>query len=165
MEVGSVVEWRKRDGDEVRAGEVLFTLQSDKAINEIEALDSGILRLPPDSPPPGVEVPIGTLLAYIVQPGEPAPFEIGPSSAVRDTGGAAGADVPRPRPAGTAETGSEGEAPRSPVVPSAAKELAAPGARRRGPAISPRARRVAAELGVRWAGLPGSGRTGRIVER
>src|SRR5919199_1924423 len=75
MEVGSIVEWRKRDGDRVEVGDVLFTLQSDKAVNEIEALDAGVLRIPPDSPAPGVEVPIGTLLAYIVAPGEPAPFE------------------------------------------------------------------------------------------
>src|ERR687886_2174565 len=75
MEVGSIVEWRKRDGDRVEVGDVLFTLQSDKAVNEIEALDAGVLRIPPDSPAPGVEVPIGTVLAYIVAPGEEVPFE------------------------------------------------------------------------------------------
>lgn len=74
MEVGSIVEWRKRDGDLVAVGDVLFTLQSDKAVAEIEALDAGILRVPPESPAPGVEVPIGTLLAYILTPGEPPPF-------------------------------------------------------------------------------------------
>ena len=46
------------------------------------------------------------------------------------------------------------------------EETPAPGARRNGePAISPRARRMARELGVDWTGLKGSGRTGRIVER
>src|SRR5689334_1872832 len=73
MEVGSIVEWLKRDGDRVEVGDVLFTLQSDKAVNEIEALDAGVLRIPPESPAPGVEVPIGTLLAYILEPGEEMP--------------------------------------------------------------------------------------------
>jgi pyruvate dehydrogenase E2 component (dihydrolipoamide acetyltransferase) len=184
MEVGSVVEWRKRDGDEVRAGEVLFTLQSDKAVNEIEALDSGILRLPPDSPAPGVEVPIGTLLAYIVRPGEPAPFEASasagsphPDSLPEGTTGTPAGDTlpasqgtgvpPFPSSGGTRGTPSpEGHSPT--VILSTAKDLpvSAPGARGRGgQAISPRARRVAAELGVQWSELPGSGRTGRIVER
>ena len=41
MEVGSVVEWRKRDGEPVRRGEILLVIQSDKTTNEIEALESG----------------------------------------------------------------------------------------------------------------------------
>ena len=65
MEVGSIVECRKRDGDLVRRGEVLFVIQSDKATNEIAALESGVLRIPADSPAVGQEVPIGTVLAHI----------------------------------------------------------------------------------------------------
>jgi pyruvate dehydrogenase E2 component (dihydrolipoamide acetyltransferase) len=174
MEVGSIVEWLKRDGDEVRAGEVLFTLQSDKAVNEIEALDSGILRIPPDSPAPGVEVPIGTLLAYIVRPGEPAPFEAAPAPA-----SAPQAAAPAPPPPDTRHaTAEEGVPPGpssdgTPGTPSAERHppalapspTAAAAPRRAELAISPRARRVAAELGVQWAELRGSGRTGRIVEQ
>jgi pyruvate dehydrogenase E2 component (dihydrolipoamide acetyltransferase) len=144
MEVGSIVEWRKQDGDRVEVGDVLFTLQSDKAVNEIEALDAGVLRIPPDSPAPGVEVPIGTVLAYIVAPGEEAPLE---GAAARSAG------VPVGQLAG--------------AHPSQA--LSGPGGARanggRGPAVSPRARRVAGELGVAWAELRGSGSSGRIVER
>src|SRR5919199_883114 len=91
MEVGSIVEWRKRDGDRVEVGDVLFTLQSDKAVNEIEALDAGVLRIPPDSPAPGVEVPIGTVLAYIVAPGEEAPLRASP--AVRRRAAELGVDL------------------------------------------------------------------------
>jgi TPP-dependent pyruvate/acetoin dehydrogenase alpha subunit len=100
MEVGSVVEWHKRDGDFVRAGEKLFTLQSDKATNEIEALDSGVLRIPADSPAPGVEVPIGTVLAYI----EPAAV---PSSSAERA-----ATPPTPAPAAVAPA----RAPRTPTT-------------------------------------------------
>ena len=73
METGSLGEWLKQDGDHVEAGEILFTVEGDKAIQEVEALDSGILRIPADSPPPGVEVAVGTLLAYLLAAGRGAP--------------------------------------------------------------------------------------------
>ncbi|HZQ99494.1 MAG TPA: thiamine pyrophosphate-dependent enzyme [Chloroflexota bacterium] len=98
MEVGSVVEWRKRDGDLVRRGEILFVIQSDKATNEIEALESGVVRIPPESPPLGQEVPIGTVLAYIEPadlPAEPAPAPIAAPAAP------ARAEAPRARPSFT----------------------------------------------------------------
>ena len=139
MEEGTLVEWLKADGDAVEAGEILFTVESDKALNEIETFSGGILRIPSDAPRPGDTVPVGTLLGYLLQPGEEMPT------------------APPPTP--TAE----------PVPPPAepapvAKPTPAP-ARSAGPTISPRARRVASELGVEWRALTGSGRTGRIVER
>ena len=144
-EEGTLVEWLKADGDMVHAEEVIFTVESDKALNEVEALDSGILRIPPDSPPPGSTVAVGTLLAYLVQPGQPAPYETpGAGKAERD-GQREGIEITkRPQPS----------RPQGPTR-----------ARRSTPAISPRARRVAAELDVDWTKLSGSGRTSRIVER
>jgi pyruvate dehydrogenase E2 component (dihydrolipoamide acetyltransferase) len=141
METGSLAEWIKKDGDYVEAGEILFTVESDKAIQEVEALESGILRILPDSPPPGKEVPVGTLLAYLLKQGEPVPFEAKTA-----------ATAAAPPPVGSAP------APEQQVS-------AGPRARRETPAISPRARRVATELGVDWTNLKGSGRSGRIAER
>src|SRR5262245_268897 len=84
MEEGVVVEWLKHDGDAVKVGDVTFTVESDKALNEVESFEDGILRIPPDSPPPGEKVPVGGLLAYLVKPGETVPFETGsPSSATQ----------------------------------------------------------------------------------
>ena len=103
IEAGSLVEWRKQDGEQVTAGEILFTVESDKAIQEVEALESGMLRIPPDSPLPGVQVPVGTRLAYLLQPGEPLPFHPGqtaqpfPALAAAPSS-AAPALVPAPRP-------------------------------------------------------------------
>src|SRR5215510_9570130 len=86
MEEGVVVEWLKHDGDAVKVGDVIFTVESDKALNEVESFEDGILRIPPDSPPPGEKVPVGGLLAYLVKPGEAAPFDTGgPSKAARAT--------------------------------------------------------------------------------
>src|SRR4051794_36280553 len=73
MEVGRVVEWLKADGETVEAGDLILAIESDKAVSEIEALDSGILRIPTD-PQIGVELPVGARLGFIVQDGESDPF-------------------------------------------------------------------------------------------
>ena len=142
MEDGILDEWVKADGDAVEPGDVIFVVESDKALQEIEAFDSGILRIRPDAPPVGSVIPIGELLAYLVQPGETAPFE------------AQDSDAPEP----PAE-----EAPA--VVESTPRDQPAPAPRTKKIAISPRAKRIAAELGVDFTPLEGSGASGRIVER
>jgi pyruvate dehydrogenase E2 component (dihydrolipoamide acetyltransferase) len=147
MEEGTLAEWLKKDGDRVEVGEIIFTVESDKALNEIEALDAGILRIPPDSPPVGTVMPVGTLLAYLIQPGELAPFE---------------------KQVGTSDQKAKSTLQPATVTqaqPTATGSTPSPVRRKSGPTISPRARRVAAELGVDWLTLKGSGRTGRIVER
>ena len=53
MDEGVFVGWLKNDGDAVKAGEPLFSLESDKAVQEIESLDAGILRIAPDGPQAG----------------------------------------------------------------------------------------------------------------
>ena len=73
MKVGSVAEWLKRDGDRVEVGEPICMIAGDKATTELEAPESGILRLAPRTPEVGEEVPIGTVLAYLVAPGEGVP--------------------------------------------------------------------------------------------
>lgn len=142
MEKGALVEWLKKDGDRVESGEILFTVETEKAVHEVESFDSGILRIPPDSPAAGATVPVGTLLAYLVAPGEAVPFE--------------GSAAPRP-PVPAMDAPKEGQTAQPPAPPSPVEGRARK--------ISPRARRVAAELSVEWRGLTGSGRTGRVVER
>lgn len=149
MEEGIFGEWLKKDGEEVKAGDLLFTVESDKATQEVESFESGILRIPPDGPKTGDVIPVGGRMGYIVKPGEAAPFEL------------------------ETETGAEPAQQAEAAAPPAAREQAtvpspAPATRKNTgmmPTISPRARRVAAELGVDWSQIQGSGRTGRIVER
>lgn len=89
MDEGVFVGWLKADGDAVRAGDPLFTLEGEKATQEVEALDEGILRIPPDAPGPGDRVAVGAVLGYLMEPDE------GPDSltAVADRPAASG----RPR--------------------------------------------------------------------
>jgi len=143
MEEGLLAEWTKKDGEAVAVGEVLFTVESDKALNEVESFETGVLRIPPGSPPPGSVVKVGALLAYIVQPGEAAPFEAEAAVSLA-----------------VAVQGREQAEAAHPAKPPA-RSVEPVGKR----AISPRARRVAAELGVDFTQLGGSGHTGRIIER
>jgi pyruvate dehydrogenase E2 component (dihydrolipoamide acetyltransferase) len=138
MEQGVFMSWLKREGETVRPGEPLFELEGDKAIQEVEALDGGILRLPPDAPRPGDTLPVGALLGYLLAPGEAPPWEQKPGE--NPSGGR--------KPPESALRGLTPPARSAEVLP----------------AISPRARRVARELGVDWKHLKGSGRTGRIRE-
>lgn len=148
MEVGRVVEWLKQDGETVEAGEFLFLVETEKAITEVEALDSGILRIPPDAPAVGEDVEVGGTLAWIVPSGETVPFAAtSPAAAVASPDPIAVA-VPDPEPAIAFATAT-----------------ASATARQHYPAISPRARRAAEALGVEWVTLAGSGNSGRIVER
>jgi len=146
MEEGILDEWIKRDGDEVQPGDIIFVVESDKALQEIEAFDGGILRISPDAPPVGSTVKIGELLAYLVQPGEAPPFE------------RLDADSSAPAPDSSAT-----ELPADVSAARSAKPVRR--SRKGGPAISPRAKRVALELDVDWAALTGSGSGGRIIER
>src|SRR5690242_13353286 len=148
MEQGTFAGWLKEDGDRVNPGDPLFVLESDKAAQDIESLDAGILRIPPDGPIPGEEVKVGQVLAYLVAEGEIAPTAPAGQKAPRAAPpGARGGIIKEGLPQITQATREE--TPTAPAV-------------RRKQAISPRARRVAAELGVDWGGLKGSGRNGRI---
>ena len=151
MEEGSVAEWLKKDGDQVAVGEIIFTVEGDKAINEIESFESGILRILPDSPALGVKVPIGALLAYLVQPGERAPFETATFPAAASGPQLEASDRVQP---GTVAAPAQKQSSNS--IDKSPGSL---------PTISPRAKRVAAELAIDWSRVSGSGRSGRIVER
>ncbi|HEY7424007.1 MAG TPA: dihydrolipoamide acetyltransferase family protein [Gemmataceae bacterium] len=156
MEEGVFVGWLKPDGATIRAGEPLFSLESDKATEDVECLDAGILCIAPDGPQPGTKLLVGTVIGYLVAVGEAAPFESGTAQPARERGIDLAA-VNRSGPGGriTAEDLT------TPAPPNAAASL--PPSERR--AISPRARRVARALGIDWMDVRGSGRNGRIRER
>ena len=154
MEVGTLVEWTKKHGEQIEAGEIVMLVESDKAVNEVEVFDTGILHIPPHSPAVGSAVPVGTPMAYILEPGEEPPA---PTCS----------DLVAPNPAAAVpELATPSTTPQVAVQrqPSPAQPAAGKRSRREGPTISPRARRIAVELGVDWHALRGSGRTGRIVE-
>ena len=144
MVEGSLGSWLKAEGELVQVGELLFTVEGDKAVQEIEALDSGYLRILPNGPQPGDKVPVGTLLGYLVPKEELASFRFPGASQPETSPASAAAAVIEPAPA---------EPPASPSGDG----------RKRRIYISPYARRLAESLGVDWQAVKGSGLAGRIM--
>jgi pyruvate dehydrogenase E2 component (dihydrolipoamide acetyltransferase) len=140
MDEARFVAWLKKPGDTVQAGEPLFSVETDKAIQEIEALDAGILHLLPKGPQEGDMIKIGDLIGYLLAPGESAP---------------AAASVPSV-PAVPAAA-----APAAPAAPVAAAAPAAPASTT---PVSPRAARRAIAAGVDLRTVRGTGKGGRIRE-
>ena len=67
MDEGTFAGWLKQPGDAVRPNEPLFTLEGEKATQEIESIGEGLLHLAPDSPRPGQVVLVGRLRATLRQ--------------------------------------------------------------------------------------------------
>jgi pyruvate dehydrogenase E2 component (dihydrolipoamide acetyltransferase) len=136
MEEGVFVGWLKRHGESVSPGDALFTLEGEKATEDIECLDKGILRIAPDGPAAGDKVAVGAVIGYVAEANEEWSA----------------------RSAGAIQTEN---------VPTGSGNITAPAERapHHDPAASPRARRIARELGVDWKQVQGGGRTGRIRER
>ncbi len=143
MEEGTFVGWLKKEGETVRAGEPLFTLESDKAAFDVESIDDGVLSIPADAPKPGDVVKVGCLLGYLLAAGE------GPPGAAKPAASAAAVVVEPTLRAG------------APLPDDAAPKGSAPG---QFPA-SPRARRAAAKKSVDLGTLRPTGKGGRIRER
>src|ERR1700722_3767303 len=81
MEQGVFVGWLKADGAAIRTGESLFTLESDKATEDIEGFDDGILHIPADGPRKGDVLAVGAVIGFLLQPGEPIPVAGKPAAA------------------------------------------------------------------------------------
>lgn len=151
MTVGTLVKWKKKEGDVVKSGDMLAEVETDKATMELESFfDGTLLKI---FAPEGSQVAIGAALCALGQPGEtveaPAPKAGAPAPAAQAPA------APQPAPVATA---SPAPAPAPTSAPEPVK--AAPGTRVK---ISPLARKVAAEKGVDIARIQGSGPGGRIV--
>ena len=135
MEEGTVGKWLKKEGDEVKIGDKLVVIETDKLTNEIESEFEGVLLK--IIAPQGTNVPVQGIIAYIGKAGE----QVGDAPAT--------APVAMPVAA--------------PVAVSLAPAMTiAPGRRVK---ISPLAKKTAAKLGVDYAAFIGSGAGGRIVQK
>jgi pyruvate dehydrogenase E2 component (dihydrolipoamide acetyltransferase) len=83
MDEGTFVGWLKRDGEAVRPGDPLFSLESDKATEQIEAIDAGILHIPPDGPKPGDKVTVGQKLGELIAEATSPPVRVTESPVCR----------------------------------------------------------------------------------
>lgn len=140
MEEGTVEEWVKHEGDEVKKGDVILNISTDKLSNEIEAEEDGVLlKIIAQE---GEDVPVKGVLGYIGQAGEAVP------------GGETAAPAAAEAPA---------EAPAAPAAAAPAAPKAAPaGGRLR---ISHLAKKMAEKNGVDYTQIAGTGPNGRIVKK
>jgi len=157
----TVLQWFKAEGDTIAKGDPLFEIETDKSNMEIEAFDEGtLLRI---DAPEGATVPVESIVAWIGTPGDELP-DVGSGGATPAPAVSGAAEVPpreEPAPAATPSP----PAPSSPATPPPGERIApapAPGGKLK---ISPRASRLAAELGVDPRSVTATGPGGRIVER
>ena len=159
MESGIIVEWMKEEGDSVTEGEVLFNVETDKSVMEVEAKASGTLLKITHGP--GDDVPIQQVIGYIGEAGEVIAEAVDPGDSD---------SVTAAKTAGTAATTTDGAADGTTGGVDGAATSGAPtaaGAPTPGPPgrvkISPKARRHARDLGIAIEHIAGTGPGGRIV--
>ena len=171
-EVGTLVRWRKRVGDAVAKGDILFEIETDKAVLEVESFFEGtLLKIVVQE---GTTVPINTTVGFVGDPGEAIPETVAlaaePRRAEAPSGSKEALRPPAPLPArGMPEARLErpvsrvrhvGGVREPPLHPSPAV-MAAPEVFR----ISPRAAKLARESAINPSPIVGTGPYGRIVER
>jgi pyruvate dehydrogenase E2 component (dihydrolipoamide acetyltransferase) len=145
MEFGTIIEWLKQEGDQVQRGEVLFTVESDKATLEVESPTKGYLRK--ILVPAGEERPVLIPVALITK-------TLDEDISSWQAGKLAGSQV------------GESAGQRISELIDQSSEVSKPSEVSRERIFSsPRARKLAREKGVELALVTGSGPNGRIVER
>jgi pyruvate dehydrogenase E2 component (dihydrolipoamide acetyltransferase) len=145
MTEGNLARWLKKEGDAVKAGDILAEIETDKATMEVEAVDEGTLaRIIVPGGAQGVKV--NDVIAVLVEEGE-------------DAGAVSAAPAAKPAPAAAAPAAAPAKAD---TAPAAKQPSSAPKAGGRIIA-TPLAKRIAEQQGIDLASVTGSGPNGRIV--
>ena len=139
MQEGEIIEWKKQEGDVVNEGDILLEIMSDKTNMELEAEDSGVLlKITRQA---GETVPVTKVIGYIGADGE----------VVADNVASAPAAEPAPKVEEVATVEAPVVATQAPVVHEGGKVRA-----------TPKARKLARELGIDLTQVPGTGAKGRV---
>jgi pyruvate dehydrogenase E2 component (dihydrolipoamide acetyltransferase) len=158
-EESAIVEWLKKEGDKVNKGDILFTVETDKSVMEVESFEVGtLLKI---VVPPHVNVPVQSTVGFLGNPGEPIPAAAAPAPAA-------------PQPAVAAAPVAAKLETRAPIAAAVSAPSAAPiipqtpDARPQAPSlfrISPRAAALAKHSVIDATRIKGTGPEGRIVEK
>jgi pyruvate dehydrogenase E2 component (dihydrolipoamide acetyltransferase) len=161
MEEGTILKWLKSDGDEVKRGDELVEIETDKANMTYESDEEGVLAIVAQE---GDTLPVGDTIARIgegaggeeqAEEPEPEPEREEPEREPEP----ARADVPRAE-----DTAPEEEREEEPAPVATAEPDVGPDEGNGRVKASPIARRMARDLGVELSALAGSGPGGRIVK-
>ena len=150
METGKIVTWLKKPGDRVEKGENILVVESDKADMDVESFHSGILAS--ILIPAGASAPVGAPIALIAE--SEAEVAQAQEKAKALSAGAAPTAVSQPAPPPAAPSASPAPAPTpAPQNGSGSQRILA----------SPRAKKLAENLGIDLRTVRGSGPNGRII--
>ena len=143
-EESSIVEWLKKEGDKIAKGDVLFTIETDKSLMDVESFEEGtLLKI---LIKPGVNVPVQSTVGFLGRPGEAIPAVAAPAPPLTPV-----VARPEPRPAMPVVVAAA-PAPAPVPVPAHLK-------------ISPRAAALARDFVIAPSRITGSGPGGRIIEK
>ena len=160
MTEGKLAKWLKKEGDDVKAGDVIAEIETDKATMEVEAVDEG--RLQHILVPEGTDgVKVNAPIAVLLGEGEDPKAAAAPAPAPKPTPAAAAPAPAKPVAISAAPASPPSAASAAPVAQPAAKVMDGEGERI---FASPLARRLATEAGIELKSLSGSGPHGRIVK-
>jgi pyruvate dehydrogenase E2 component (dihydrolipoamide acetyltransferase) len=134
MEFGTLVDWRVKEGDAVKRGDVVALVETEKGVIEVEIFESGVIESLVVRP--GEKVPVGTTLALVRGDGRGVPAQ------------------PEPTPIAATPVVEKQRIEQRPAERTAARVAAVETLR---PRISPLARKRAQELGVDLASISGTG--------
>lgn len=168
MEEGRLVTWLKAEGDEVKEGDVLAEVETDKATMELAARGSGVLRKRFINE--GDTANVGVMIAIVAKADEDiSALEGGGTSAPAPAAEAPKAEAPKAEAAAPAAEAPKAEpaqaaAPAPAAAPAQAEAAPAQGEGGRVKA-SPLARRLAAEAGLQVGAVQGTGPGGRVIRR
>ena len=156
MTEGKIVEWLKQPGDKVGRGESVLVVESDKADMDVESFQDGYLAAV--LMPAGSTAPVGETIGLIVE----TEAEIADAQAKAPSAApAASAPAPTPAPAAVQAPAPTPAPTPAPAAPAPVAAAAAPVANGRVVA-SPRAKKLASQMGVDLSTVRGSGPHGRI---
>jgi pyruvate dehydrogenase E2 component (dihydrolipoamide acetyltransferase) len=168
MTEGTLARWLKKEGEQIRAGDVIAEIETDKATMEVEAVDEGVLgKILVGDGTEGVKV--NQPIAVLVAQGEDVPADGNEAKAADAKPEAKAADAPKATPpqqetkpaAPQPQGATQAEAPKPQPAAQSGNGHDAEGGRI---FVSPLARRMALQAGIELGGLKGSGPNGRIVK-
>ena len=156
MTEGKIVEWLKQPGDKVARGESVLVVESDKADMDVESFQDGYLAAV--LMPAGSTAPVGETIGLIVETEAEIAY-----AQVKAPSAPAAAPAPAPAPAPTpAAVQTPAPTPAPAPAPVAAPAPSAPVVNDGRIVASPRAKKLASQMGVDLATVRGSGPHGRI---
>ncbi len=144
VEEATIVTWLKQEGDTIREGDAIYTVQTDKAEIEVESTASGVLRKILIEA--GIEVPVLSVVALVGTADEALPEVAAPAKKSAAPAAAA--------PSLTSQTSPTGQTSPTKAATPVASVTAA---------VSPRAKKLAEEHHINAAALSGTGPAGRVL--